>query len=66
VEIYPNSMENKRVLQVVTDCCAAFSLREPSARLTKTPYRIGFVGGLTGRSSDLGVPGAPNGVMLAR
>lgn len=31
---------------------------------SESPYRIGFVGGLTGRSSDLGVQGR-NGVILA-
>ena len=63
MEIYPTQWK-KRVLQVVTICCAAFFFAGTIGAADKNPYRIGFVGGLTGRSSDLGVQGR-NGVMLA-
>jgi len=63
VEISPTQW-NKRVLLVVTICCAAFLFAGTIGAADKNPYRIGFVGGLTGRSSDLGIQGR-NGVMLA-
>lgn len=63
MELYPTQWK-KRVLLVVTICCAAVFLAGTIGAADKNPYRIGFVGGLTGRSSDLGIQGR-NGVMLA-
>ena len=51
-------------LFVLTVLCAVFCCVGAIDAADKNPYRIGFVGGLTGRSSDLGIQGR-NGVMLA-
>jgi branched-chain amino acid transport system substrate-binding protein len=44
--------------------CAAVFFAEISDAADKNAYKIGFVGGLTGKSSDLGIQGR-NSVMLA-
>jgi branched-chain amino acid transport system substrate-binding protein len=54
----------ERALLVVAISCAAFFFVGIIDAADKNPYRIGFVGGLTGRSSDLGIQGR-HGVMLA-
>lgn len=51
-------------LFVLAITCAAFFLVGTIDAADKNPYRIGFVGGLTGRNSDLGIQGR-NGVMQA-
>ena len=53
-----------RTLIVLTVFCAAILLAGTLCAADKNPYRLGFVGGLTGRSSDLGIQGR-NGVILA-
>jgi branched-chain amino acid transport system substrate-binding protein len=44
--------------------CAIILLAAPDGSAQGNSYKIGFVGGLTGRSSDLGIQGR-NGVILA-
>ncbi len=53
-----------RALTVLAISCAALFWAGVIGAADNNPYRIGFVGGLTGRSSDLGIQGR-NGVMLA-